>query len=58
MFAWIADNAATVIAGAVVLIIIGAAVFSVLKDKKRNSCGCTGNCAACGMGCSCAKNNR
>ena len=53
MFEWIAENAATVIAAAVVLIVAGFAVFSLVKDKKRGSGGCTGNCATCGMGCSC-----
>ena len=52
MFAWIADNAVTVIAIAVILLISGLAVFSLMKDKKKKSGVCTGNCATCGMGCS------
>ena len=51
MFAWIADNAATVIAAAVLLVSVGVAVFSVLREKKNKKGGCTGNCASCGMGC-------
>ena len=55
MFAWIADNAVTIIAIAVILIVIGLAVFSLVKEKKRSPGGCTGNCATCGMGCSYGK---
>ena len=49
MFAWIAENAVTIIVITVILVLIGVAVFSLLKDKKNNKGGCTGNCAACGM---------
>ena len=55
MFTWIAENAVTVIAAAVLLVVIGLAVFSLVRDKKKKTGGCTGNCAACGMGCSCGK---
>jgi hypothetical protein len=51
MLAWIAENAVTVIAIAVVLVLIGAAVASLVKDKKNSKGGCTGDCASCGMGC-------
>lgn len=51
MFAWIADNAATIIVISVVLLITGLAVFSLVKDRKKKSCGCTGSCVTCGMGC-------
>ena len=51
MLAWIAENAVTLAAMAVVLVLIGAAVVSLVKDKKNNKGGCTGNCASCGMGC-------
>ena len=52
MFAWIAENKVTIIVIAVILVLIGVAVFSLLKDKKNNKGGCTGNCASCGMRCS------
>ena len=54
MFAWIAENAVTIAAIAVILAMVAAAVVSLVKEKKRKSGGCTGNCATCGMGCSCA----
>ena len=52
MFAWIAENAVTIIVIAVILVLIGVAVFTLLRDKKNNKGGCTGNCATCGMNCS------
>lgn len=51
MFAWLSENLLTVIVIAVLLIILGFALFSVIKDKKNHSGGCTGNCASCKMGC-------
>ena len=58
MFEWIANNAVTVIAVVVILIVVGFAVFSLARDRKRGSGGCTGNCATCGMGCSYGKNKK
>ena len=55
MFAWILNNAVTVITITVLLLIIGIAVFSLLNDKKHKSGGCTGNCSSCGMNCSSGK---
>lgn len=54
MFAWIAKNAVTIIVIAVLLILVGVAVFSIVRDKKnkKKSGGCTGNCASCGRACS------
>ena len=52
MLSWIAENAISIIVTAILLGLIGIAVFSLVKDKKSNRGGCTGNCATCGMGCS------
>ncbi|MBP5289200.1 MAG: FeoB-associated Cys-rich membrane protein [Clostridia bacterium] len=55
MFAWIAENALTIITALVLGVAIGAAVFSLKREIKNKAGGCTGNCATCGMGCSEAK---
>ena len=55
MFEWIAENAVTIIVLAIVLVIVGIAVFSLVKQKKNKSCCCTGDCSTCGMGCSYGK---
>ena len=55
MIAWITENAVTLIAAAAVLALVAIAVFALVRERKRGSGGCTGNCASCGMGCSCNK---
>ncbi len=52
MFAWFAENLATILTILVLTAVIGIAVYSIAKDKRNKSGGCTGNCASCGMGCS------
>ena len=51
MIAWITGNAVTIIALTVVLLLLGIALASLIKEKKNPSPGCGGNCATCGMGC-------
>ena len=58
MLTWIVENAVTLAAMAVVLVLIGAALISLVKDRKNNKSGCTGNCASCGMGCSCKQKTK
>ncbi|MBO4769289.1 MAG: FeoB-associated Cys-rich membrane protein [Clostridia bacterium] len=58
MFAWIADNAATIIAIIIVLLLIGIAVLSIIRDKKSKKGVCTGNCSTCGMSCSYSKKRK
>lgn len=58
MISWITQNAVTIIAVIIVLLVIGIAVLSLVKDKKKNPGGCTGNCASCGMGCSYCVNKK
>lgn len=41
----------TIIVGAVVLIVVAAAVHKLYKDKKSGK-GCSGNCSGCSGGCS------
>ena len=55
MFAWIAENAATIAAAAIVLFAAGIAVFSIVREKKKKCGGCTGNCMSCGKCCSCCR---
>lgn len=53
MFTWIANNIWTIVICVVLLAVIGLAVWSLVKDKKKgkSSCGC--NCAHCAMAGSC-----
>ncbi len=52
MFAWLAENAVTVITVSVLIIITGLAVFSLIREKKSKKGACTGNCASCSACCS------
>lgn len=54
MLAWIVKNWVTIAVIAVLLIIVGLAVFSLVRARKKKRVGCTGNCATCG-GCCCNK---
>ena len=59
MFEWISANIGTIIAIVIVALIVAAAVFVLVRDKKRgksifgSSCG--GGCANCPMHGSCHK---
>ena len=55
MFAWFAENLATILTILVLTAAVGIAVYSIAKDKRNKSGGCTGNCASCAMGCSGSK---
>ena len=55
MLSWLAENAVTIITIGVLLVIFGIAIYSVVKNKKNKSCGCSCNCASCGMNCCCDK---
>ncbi len=43
---WIISNASTIIASAVLLLVIGLIIFKLIKDKKsgKTSCGCGCGC--------------
>ena len=53
MFAWIAENLATILITLVLAVIVTLIILSLVKNKKKGktSCGC--NCAHCAMAGSC-----
>lgn len=53
MFAWLAKNAVTVIICAVLIAVVAAIIYSMIRNKKKgkSSCGC--GCAECPMSGSC-----
>ncbi len=56
---WFADNIGTIIVVAILLLVVGAAVFSIVRSKRKGkspSCGC--GCANCAMHGSCHKNSK
>lgn len=58
MAAWIADNALNIIVTAILIVVVGIAIFSIVRNKKHRSCGCSGSCASCGMGCHCGEKKK
>ena len=42
----------TVIAIAIIIVIVGLAVFSIVRDKKKGKCSC-GSCSGCAMNGAC-----
>ena len=53
---WFAENIGTIIVVAILLLVVGAAVFSIVRSKRKGkspSCGC--GCANCAMHGSCHK---
>ena len=55
MAAWISANWVTIVVLVVIALLVGLAVWSLLRDRKAKKAGggCTGNCASCGYGGSC-----
>ena len=53
MFAWIAENLATIIICLVLAVIVAAIIIGLVRNNKqgKSSCGC--NCAHCAMAGSC-----
>ena len=53
MFAWIAENLATIIICLVLAVNVAAIIIGLVRNKKKgkSSCGC--NCAHCAMAGSC-----
>lgn len=49
MLAWITENMGTLLVCAFLLLIVGAVIMSLLRDRKKgkSSCGCS--CAHCAM---------
>ncbi len=55
MLSWLAENLATVLISAVLLIAVGLIVAALIRDKKRGGSSCGANCGCCPMSGSCHK---
>ena len=49
MFTWLMENMATIIVSAVLVLVVAAAIASIVRGKRKgkSSCGC--GCAGCAM---------
>ena len=55
MIAWIMDNLANIAVIAILIVIIGLAVFSMIRNRKNGKSACGGSCCNCVYGDSCNK---
>lgn len=53
MLTFFNQNLGTIIVGALLLVVVTLIIRSMIKDKKAGKSSCGGNCAGCGMNCSC-----
>ena len=56
MLTWLMENMATIIISAVLVLVVAAAIASIVRGKRKgkSSCGC--GCASCPAGSMCAMN--
>ena len=48
MFAWLSANLINIVLVAVIVLITGLLIRSMVRDKKAGKSSCGGNCASCG----------
>lgn len=49
MLAWLGSNLATIVVGAVLLLVVAFIIIKLYKDKKEGKHSCGGNCSGCSM---------
>lgn len=55
MFDWLAQNIATIFICLVLMLIVAAIIFSLVRNKKKGKSSCGGGCKGCLMSGSCHK---
>lgn len=55
MWNWIAENAATILVAAVVLAVLCAIVYKMIRDKRQGKVSCSCGCGGCPMRDACHK---
>lgn len=53
MLTWISVNLGTIVVSLILIIVVSAVVFKMIKDKKSGISSCGGNCARCNMCAAC-----
>ena len=54
MFSWLSANLVNLVIVAVLVLIVGFAIRSMIRDRKAGKSSCGGSCASCGACGSCA----
>ena len=55
MVTWITANIGNIVVSLILIAIVTAVIFKLVKDKKNGISSCGGNCAHCGMCASCQR---
>ncbi|MGN0548128.1 MAG: FeoB-associated Cys-rich membrane protein [Acutalibacteraceae bacterium] len=55
MLAWLSENLATVIICAVLIIVVAAIIFNMVRNRKKGKSSCSCGCSNCPMSGSCHK---
>ena len=53
MLTWLSQNIATIVIIAVLAVIFGLMIYSLIRDKKAGKSSCCGGCAGCANACYC-----
>lgn len=53
MLAWITENMGTILVCAFLVLIVGAVIMSLLRDRKKGKSSCGYSCAHCAMNGAC-----
>ena len=53
MLTWLSQNIGTIVVIAVLAVIFGLMIFSLIRDKKAGKTSCGGGCAGCANACYC-----
>ena len=51
MLSWLSANLANLVIAALLVLAVGLAVRSVIRNRKAGKCSCGCDCASCGAGC-------
>ncbi len=54
MFAWLSANLINIVLIAVIMLIVGLLIRSMIRDRKAGKRSCGGNCAGCGACSTCS----
>ena len=55
MLTWISANLGSIVVFLILVAIVTAVIYKMIKDRKNGISSCGGNCAKCGMCGSCGK---
>lgn len=55
MLTWISANLGSIVVFLILVSIVTAVIYKMIKDRKNGISSCGGNCAKCGMCGSCGK---